>query len=208
MRINTGRKKGTPGKQGKAPVPHHTELPAIFDACNGMSHEKRNKAIIATFFYLGLRPKECALLTLDDIYDFQRDQFRQTLLLKKAYTKRSKPRTLSLTNQTLLGIWKDYLQVRRDARFRPDQPFFLTQRGGFFSANSIGNLMNKILEHRYGLSRGCTYSGRRYFASRASEKGVPPKVIQVLMGHSSFTTTAGYIFATESQKAEAMALID
>lgn len=204
--MKKGRKKGESGKQGAAPIPDRDQILDFMDMCGQHRHAARNRAIFVTFFALGLRPMECASLKIEDVYDFDRDKIREELLLKKEYTKRSKPRTLLLSNRLLIENWTAYIQERKEngLRFRPGQPLFLSQRGGHFSANSIGNLMNEFLEKRFQFDRGCTYSGRRFFATSMHENGHSLKVIQEAMGHSNIATTSRYIVASKKQKQKAM----
>lgn len=201
-----GRKKGETGKQGAAPIPEREQILEFMAMCDDYPHAVRNRAIFVTFFALGLRPMECAHLKLEDVYDFERDRLKSELLLKKEYTKRSKPRTLLLENSLLIKLWSEYISERKDKelRFRKGQPLFLSQRGGHFSANSIGNLMNTFLEKRFEFDRGCTYSGRRFFATSMHENGESLKVIQEMMGHSNIATTSRYIVASKKQKQKAM----
>ncbi|EKN4564967.1 site-specific integrase [Vibrio parahaemolyticus] len=198
------KRKG--GKQGAAPIPSREQIISFLDMCGDHRHSLRNRAIMVTFFVLGLRPMECASLKLSDVYDFDRDKLMDELFLKKEYTKRGKPRVLELSNDLLIECWTDYIDERKskNLRFRPDQPFFMSQVGGHFSANSIGNLMNDFLEKRFGFNRGCSYSGRRYFATSMHENGVSIKTIQELMGHTNPSTTHRYIVATKKQKISAI----
>ena len=200
-----GRKKGTPGKQGRAPVPSRRQVNIAMDRCDGYPHAKRNKALLALLFGLGLRPKEVSSLMIGDIYDFKLNVMLPELTLLRSYTKFGKIRQLPLNNEFMIGHLMAYINERRDEKnqFRSDRPLILSQRGGSFSANSIGNLANELLEKRAGISRGCTYSGRRYFATTLVSKHVDVRKIQILMGHSSLATTQIYIESDTYQLAEA-----
>lgn len=200
-----GREKGTPGKQGRAPVPSRRQLNIAIDRCDGYPHAKRNKALLAVLFGLGLRPKEASSLLLGDVFDFKLDVMLPELTLMRSYTKFGKIRQLPLNNEFMQHHVMNYINERREEKnqFKPDRPLFLSQRGGAFSANSLGNLANEILEKRAGISRASTYSGRRFFATTLVGKNVDVRKIQILMGHSSLATTQIYIESDTYQLAEA-----
>lgn len=199
-----GREIGTPGKQGRAPVPSRRQFNIALDRCDGYPHAKRNKALLATLFGLGLRPKEASSLMLGDIYDFKLNAMLTELTLMRSYTKFGKIRQLPLNNEFLIGHLMNYINERREEKnqFRADRPLFLSQRGGAFSSNSIGNLANELLEKRAGIPRASTYSGRRYFATTLVNKRADVRKIQLLMGHSSLATTQIYIESDSYQLAE------
>ena len=200
-----GRQKGTPGKQGRAPVPSRRQFNIALERCDGYPHALRNRALLTMLFSLGLRPKEASSLMLGDIYDFKTNEFLPELTLLRSYTKFGKIRQLPLNNDTLLKHLRAYLDERRENKrqFKPDRPLFLSQRGGAFSANSIGNLANELLEKRAGIKRACTYSGRRFFATTLVQKNVDLKKVMLLMGHSSLATTQIYVESDTYQLAEA-----
>ena len=203
--MKKGRKKGDKGKQGQAPIPSRDQIVKFIVLCDNHPHSNRNKAILLAFFSLGLRPKECSSLKMGDVYDFDSDQLHEELVLKSEYTKRGKIRTLPLSNVMLRVYLNTYIQERKakNVGFKPERPLFLSQRGSF-TPNSIGNLMNELLEKRFKFHRGCTYSGRRFFATSLHENGVGMKTIQVLMGHESILTTQRYVEASIKQKREAV----
>ena len=201
----TGRQKGTPGKQGRAPVPSRRQLNIALDRCDGYPHALRNKALLALLFGLGLRPKEASSLTLGDLYDFKLKCLLPELTLMRSYTKFGKIRQLPLNNEVMTGHLMRYIRQREadKQQFKPDRPFILSQRGGPFTANSLGNLANELLEKRAGIPRGCTYSGRRFFATTLVSKQVDLKKVMLLMGHSSLATTQIYVESDTYQLAEA-----
>ena len=79
----------------------------------------------------------------------------------------------------------------------------MSQRGGPFSSNSLGNLANELLQVRANISKACTYSGRRFFATTLVRNRVDLRTIQRLMGHSSLATTQIYIESDPVMMADA-----
>ncbi|GAL22975.1 tyrosine recombinase XerC [Vibrio maritimus] len=201
-----GRRKGEKGKRGQAPIPSRDLVIEFIDRCADHRHPARNQAIMTVFFSLGLRPKEASKLKLGDVYDFDRDELRDDLFLDKEYTKRAKTRILPMTGSMLKKYLLPYILERKNAgrRFRPDQALFLSQKGGHFSPNSLGNLMNDFLEKRFEFRRGSSYSARRFFATTMYRNEVGLKTIQELMGHASISTTQIYTVPSEEQKQDAV----
>ena len=193
-------------KRGQATIPTREDIAEVIAECERWPHSVRNKAIVMMFLALGLRPKELTALVMDDMYDFERDRIHRVLYLKPEYTKRNKPREVPAANQTMRECLRAYINQRKakNLKFRPDEPLFLSQRGGRFSANSIGNLMNELLEKRCGIRRASAYSGRRYFITTMHRNGVGLKTIQELVGHESIATTQIYIGVTDEDKIDAV----
>ncbi|MGI1988713.1 tyrosine-type recombinase/integrase [Shewanella glacialipiscicola] len=193
---NPGRKKGEPGKQGRAPVPSKRQFKIAMERCEGYPFAKRNQLLLVMMFALGLRPKEASSLLLGDIYNFKQQSVVPVLTLLKLYTKRSKVRQIPLNNETLIEHIHEYLEERKKGKARhyhESSPLFLSKRGGPFTANSLGNLMNTLLEKRANISRASSYSGRRYFATNVMKNGNDINTLRILMGHESLATTQRYI---------------
>ena len=203
--MSVGRKPGTPGKQGRAPVPTRKQFNVALQRCEGYPHTLRNKALLSILFGLGLRPKEASSLTLGDVYDFKADCLLPEITLLKAYTKRGKVRMLPLNNDLVTEHMMNYIHFRKQnpRHFRPEAPLILSQRGGPFSSNSLGNLANELLQVRANISKACTYSGRRFFATTLVRNRVDLRTIQRLMGHSSLATTQIYIASDPVMLADA-----
>jgi len=203
--MSVGRKPGTPGKQGRAPVPTRKQFNIALQRCEGYPHALRNKALLAMLFGLGLRPKEASSLCLSDVYDFKAEALLPELTLLKAYTKRGKVRMLPLNNELVTEHMARYIEFRKGnpRHYRPEAPLILSQRGGPFTANSLGNLANELLQVRASISKACTYSGRRFFATTLVRNRVDLRTIQRLMGHSSLATTQIYIESDPVMMADA-----
>ena len=203
--MSVGRKPGTPGKQGRAPVPTRKQFNVALQRCEGYPHTLRNKALLSILFGLGLRPKEASSLTLGDVYDFKADCLLPEITLLKAYTKRGKVRMLPLNNDHATEHMMNYIHFRKQnpRHFRPEAPLILSQRGGPFSSNSLGNLANELLQVRANISKACTYSGRRFFATTLVRNMVDLRTNQRLMGHSSLATTQIYIESDPVMMADA-----
>lgn len=147
----------------------------------------RNRAILLTSHLAGLRSKELASLKVGDIIDPRTGEVREVTTLTR--TKGDKPREIQLVNADLRSALIDYARARPR---RPSAPFFLSQKGGAFTADTMRKLLKNIYAAA-GLNRASSHSGRRSFATRLNQQGADIFSIMVLMGHSSITTTQEYI---------------
>ena len=83
-------------------------------------------------------------------------------------------------------------QSKRRSRFvEPSGPLFKSQKGRFFSPNSMAHLIKRIYDDA-GFRNASSHSGRKKFATTLIEQGADINCVKLLMGHSSIQTTALY----------------
>ena len=178
---------------GKARVPTEGELRRLFSVVKVGNHGRRNAALLAVSFRLGLRAKECAALCVKDVLDGD-GRLREECSLSAAMTKGGKPRFAYLTNPIVKQALRDYLEDRRrreDILFNVEAPLFRSQKGGAFTPNSMQQLFHRLYLSA-GIIGGRSHSGRRWFATELISKGVDLRAVMTLMGHSSVSMTAQY----------------
>jgi integrase/recombinase XerD len=178
---------------GKARVPTDGEQKRLMTVTRAGKHARRNLAMLAVSYRLGLRAKEIAALAVKDVVE-SNGQLREECDLSEAMTKGGKPRTAYLTNPIVKQVLREFLDERRTREgilFNVEAALFRSQKGGHFSANSMQQLLAR-LHQRAGIPGGRSHSGRRWFATELISKGVDLKAVSVLMGHSSVAMTAQY----------------
>lgn len=187
----TGTHKRRPvNPRGRAPTFNEVEFYDIVESFNH-KHRVRDRAIFMISYFVGLRAKEIAGLTLGDVLH-PSGEIRTDVKLRAELTKGFKTREAFLEKDDLRRALRDYLALREaEGRFTPDAPLFMSQKGGHFSANTMQKLFSRLYV-RAGF-RGTSHSGRRSFATRLNEKGVDLRSIQVLMGHAFVSTTQVYV---------------
>lgn len=180
-------------KRGKAKVPTDQERKRLGTTSRAGNHGRRNHAIVACSYRLGLRAKELAALIVRSVMDEPGRIVDETELTAEM-TKGSTPRTVYLANPAVRAALLEYLKERRAEQgilFNLDAPLFMSQKGGAFSPNTMQQLLRR-LHDRAGIGGGRSHSGRRWFATELISKGVDIKAVSVLMGHSSVSMTAQY----------------
>lgn len=178
---------------GKARVPTDAELKRLINVTRTAEHAKRNVAILAVSYRLGLRAKEISALRVRHVLG-EDEQVRDECRLTEAMTKGGKPRVAYLSNPVVRQALREYVDERRqreDILFNVDAPLFRSQKGNSFSPNSMQQLMRRLHDHA-GIPGGRSHSGRRWFATELISKGVDLKAVSTLMGHRSISMTAQY----------------
>ena len=180
--------------RGKARVPSEVELKRLFSVTRAAPvHAKRDLALLAISYRLGLRAKEIASLRIKNVLD-ERGRVVEECVLDSTMTKGGKPRIAYLTNPSVRGPLKEYLDDRRQREgilFNIQAPLFKSQKGGGFSANTTQQLLHRLHE-RAGIIGGRSHSGRRWFATELISRGFDLKAVSVLMGHATVGMTASY----------------
>ena len=150
----------------------------------------RDRAIVTTFVYAGLRSNELRMLDVTDI-DFQ----EMTLFVR--FGKRSKERIIPLHAEAAAGL-DAHLSGKRSG------PVFRSNRGQRISNNRLRSLV-KALGRRAGLRKDLhPHALRHTFAVSLLDAGVDLENIRDLLGHQSLTTTSIYLHCTMTGKRSAI----
>ena len=178
---------------GKARVPTESELKRLFSVTKAAQHARRNAAMLAVSYRLGLRAKEISSLKVKHVLDGN-GKLREECSLSARMTKGGKPRVVYLTNTSVRQSLKEFLDERQEREgilFNTEAALFKSQKGGSFTPNTLQQLLRR-LHDRAGIIGGRSHSGRRWFATELISKGADLKAVSVLMGHSSVAMTARY----------------
>ena len=142
---------------------------AILERAN--EHEYGN--IILTILYLGLRPMEVSLLTVEDITDSY-VHVRGTKSRKAdRYVIRPKALVFDLENK------------------RPSDKVFVNKGGNAITRNDLRRIWDSFKEG-LNLDGVTLYTLRHTYGTRAQQAGVPIDVLADLMGHEKIETTRKY----------------
>jgi len=179
-------------EKGKAPVLSPEQFKRTIKFQKSTKYGLRNQVLLMISFYLGLRAKEMSSLIVADLVDRNGD-LKEECMLKKHQTKRSKQRRFYLTNEKLKKVLVEYLETKkdRDGNLDLDQPLIKSQKGGAFDPNTLQQLFHQMYKC-VGIEAS-SHSGRRTMATRQADRGVSIRNLQVILGHSSISSTALYI---------------
>jgi len=155
----------------------------------------KSRAALTTAYAAGLRVSEAVSLKVGDI-----DSDR--MLLQVRHGKGAKDRTVMLSAQ-LLDILRTYWRLTRPTDWlfpgRGDRPIDVTVlHSACRSATKAAGLTKKVSVHTL----------RHSFATHLLESGVDIRIIQVLLGHNSLSTTARYTPVATTTIASAQSPLD
>jgi integrase/recombinase XerD len=177
-------------------------LSAVIDS---KRHAVRNHTVVALSFYAGLRACEIAGLRVGDVYEAN-GTVRDSFYLRAEQTKGGEGSTV-LVNKKLAAALKRYAERYPKHCTKADAPLIFSGKGGGFSAQTIVNLF-AVLYEAAGITGASSHSGRRQFVTGLADKGINPRVIQVLVRHRHLNTTMHYIDVNDAKLRKAVELVE
>lgn len=177
-------------------------LTAVIDS---KRHSVRNHAVVALSFYAGLRACEIAGLCVGDVYEAN-GTVRDSFYLRAEQTKGSEGGTV-LVNKRLAAALRRYAAANPKHCTQSDAALVYSGKGGGFSPQTIVNLF-ATLYVAAGITGASSHSGRRQFVTGLADKGINPRVIQILCRHASLGSTMLYIEAGEAKLRKAIEMVD
>ena len=179
-------------ERGKARVLTSAEFKRVVKMQESNKHSLRNITCLYISFYLMLRAKEIANLTISTFVD-KYGNLKNEILLKSNMTKGSKQRRVYLTNEKMRKVVSEYLDMRKKINtYHMESPLILSQKNGAFTPDTMQKLFGRMYR-QVGLDGARSHSGRRTGATRLIDNGVGIRNIQVLLGHSQISSTIIYL---------------
>jgi integrase/recombinase XerD len=180
------------------------ELRRVLDYIATRPHAVRNRAMLLTTHYAGVRVGELAHLRYADVVD-STGQIREEIRLEPEQTKGRHARVV-FVNAKLKRELELYL--RSHPLTEPMNRLFYTQK-----KNAAGFTPNTLAQHfhylyrRAGIAGASSHSGRRTFITNLAAKGVGVRVLMSLAGHRNISTTQAYIDVNDDMKRRAVELV-
>ena len=224
-----------PRKEGQARILAKNDLKTIFLALKDTKHEMRNKAILMMAFKVGLRAKEIASITLDDVltasgkltYSSLKDSAKLMSSSNKTKCKSDKTKwesdhlrkTFTLRSAVTKGSKVDsaYLASKK---VREALLNYFPERVKMFQRGEVDNLfltkngkgfspttMSQLFMAMSKLSgvEFSSHSGRRTLVGNLVRKGLHIFDIQSILRHRSVQTTVLYYQQDERRLGDLMA---
>jgi integrase/recombinase XerD len=179
-----------------------TELDQVLRYVSNRRYAKRDRAMILTSFWSGMRVGEIAQLKMRDVVN-DNGTIKNEIKLSGTITKNKKSRTVFFP-QKLKGEILDYLATRMINN--PEIPLFHTDDRLGFSPNTLCQWFFWTYK-RAGIHGASSHSGRRTFITSLANKGISVRVLASLAGHSSIAITQAYIDVNDDMKRNAVELI-
>ena len=162
----------------------------------------RNRVMLLTGLWSGMRVGEIASLTIGDVMNTDKT-VKAEVRLTAEQTKGRQPRTVFLP-QKLRDELAAYLALRTDAK--PHHPLFVTAGRKAFSANVMAQHFHYLFKHA-GIAGASSHSMRRTFITTLATKGIGVRVLASLAGHRSIAVTQRYIDVNDEMKRNAVELV-
>lgn len=158
------------------------EVKRVIDSADNL----RRKVMLLLAYSSGLRVSEIMNLRISDI-DSQR------MMIRVVESKNKKDRYTILNPHTLKELRAYWI------KYKPKEYLFPGEKGHNVPATTHMAVMAwRIAKKRAGIKKGKgIHTLRHCFATHLLEAGVDLRTIQVMMGHSSISTTAIYLKVTE-----------
>jgi len=154
-----------------------SELLLLFSSVKNHKH----RAILITAYACGLRIGEVASLKVNNI-----DSSR--MMVRIEHGKGDKDR-YSIVSPRLLAELRSYWRV-----YRPKLWLFPNEKTKEKLTRATPHLIFKAAKKKAAIKKNVTFHSLRHsFASHLLEAGVDIRTIQILLGHSSITSTARYL---------------
>jgi integrase/recombinase XerD len=178
------------------------ELDQVLRYVSTKKYAQRDRALILTSFWSGMRVGEIAALTMGDVVN-EDGTIKSEIRLSAAQTKGGHARTVFIPAKLQIEL-RNYLLTRhiRETHL----PFFHSSIRLGFSANGLCQWFFWTY-HNAGISGASSHSGRRSFLTTLANKGIGVRILASLAGHRSIAVTMKYLDANDDMKRNAVELV-
>lgn len=178
------------------------ELEQVLKFIAGRSFAVRNRVMLLTGFWSGMRVGEIASLSVSDVMNAD-GTVKAEVRLTAEQTKGRQPRTVFLP-QKLRDELQSYLALRQPINMK--HPLFITAGRRAFTANVMTQHFYWLFQ-KAGISGASSHTMRRSFITNLAAKGIGVRVLASLAGHRSIAVTQKYIDVNDDMKRNAVELI-
>lgn len=165
------------------------ELRRVLDYVATRKHAERNRALIMTMYYAGLRACEAVSLRYIDVMDSD-GKIRSEAYLAAEQTKGKHGRTIYISEKLRKEL---ATYVKAVACSDPNQKLFQNQKSADgFTANSLAVFFTNLFK-QVDLKGCSSHSFRRSQLTNLAAKGVSVRVLQEIAGHRDVQVTMRYV---------------
>ena len=178
------------------------ELEQVLNFIASRKFPLRNRVMLLTGFWSGMRVGEIASLKISDVINAD-GTVKAEVRLTAEQTKGRQPRTVFLPKK-LREELQHYLDIRQPAS--PAYPLFITAGRRAFTANVMTQHFYWLFR-KAGISGASSHTMRRSFITNLAAKGIGVRVLASLAGHRSIAVTQKYIDVNDDMKRNAVELV-
>ena len=195
-------RKSTMSKQAKTLTAQ--EIRRVLDYIATRKHSERNRAMLLTMYYAGLRVKECAALRYDDVLDAE-GKVRAEIRLSPEQTKGSQAGTV-FVSEKLRKELQAYVKYA-PPKMLTDKLFYSQKRKNEgWNSNTLCQFFHHLFKG-VGIEGASSHSPRRTLITNLADKGVSVRVLQSIAMQANISTTQAYIDVNDAMKRKAIELI-
>ena len=173
----------------QAKVLTQSELDQVLRYLSTKRYAKRDRCLILTSFWSGMRVGEIAQLKMGDVVNDD-GTIKSEIRLSAQQTKGNTARIVFIPKNTTLS----------------HIPLFHTDDRLGFTPNSLCQWFFWTYK-RAGISGASSHSGRKFFLTSLANKGISIHILASLAGHKSIAVTHRYLIANDDMKRNAVELI-
>ena len=178
------------------------EVDQVLRYVAGTRYRHRNRALVLTSVWSGMRVGEIAALRVSDVVNDD-GTIKHEVRLSAQQTKGNYGRVVFI-NEKLRTELAAYL--RCVGQRRATYPLFFTEKSVGFSANTLTQWFHWTYK-KAGVAGASSHSGRRTFITSLANKGIGVRVLASLAGHRSIAVTQAYIDVNDEMKRAAVELV-
>jgi len=189
-------------QMAQAKVVTQAELDQVLRYVSTKRYAKRDRCLLLTSFWSGMRVGEISQLKMRDVVN-EDGTIKSEIRLSAQQTKGNTARVVFIPNKLKTEI-ADYLTSR--VLRNPEIPLFHTDDRLGFTPNSLCQWFFWTFR-RAGIFGASSHSGRKTFFTSLANRGISIHILASLAGHKSIAVTHRYLIANDDMKRNAVELI-
>lgn len=178
------------------PIRDKEDLKKFMDYYKTEEQAPRNYALITFGLYTALRISDILSLRWENIYDFEKQRFREHLFIQEQKTGKQSMVALNPHVTAALELYrkqcspgaKDYLFTKSTTHEIP------------LSRSQAFRIVKKAAEHTLKETHISCHSLRKTFGYQAWKQGTPPALLMDIYNHSSYRITKKYLGISQDER--------
>jgi len=175
------------------PIRHKNQVRGLSDYYLGQGN-LRNYLLVVMGVHTALRISDLLRITWDDVYDFNRCCFLNSIYVSEKKT--GKTSTVKL-NKSIMVALNLCLPLAKSGNH-----LFLSRKGGAIGRAQAYRIIRSAAEALEFQSSVSCHSLRKTFGYHAWKSGISPAVLMEIYNHSNFAVTRRYLGVTQDDKDE------